>query len=234
MSQDDDRPQDGSRSPEHEDHPPAPDAGGSVLGGYPSEDPTGFFTAGSGGPAPEAAGGTPAAYPPAAPYPPASSSQDQAPTPVPLTKPTPAEPSPTPAGSPYEQPQPYGQPQSYGQQQPYGQGYGQSASYTTTPQPYAYGPPPLSPEAEKARSSAVLWTILNGVGIFFGNLFCIVGVILAAVAIGKARTDVPGARSLVTWSWILFAIGFAVGLLLAIASIVAFFALGASSLGSEF
>ena len=133
-----------------------------------------------------------------------------------------------PAGSPYEQPQ------SYGQQQPYGQGYGQSASYTTTPQPYAYGPPPLSPEAEKARSSAVLWTILNGVGIFFGNLFCIVGVILAAVAIGKARTDVPGARSLVTWSWILFAIGFAVGLLLAIASIVAFFALGASSLGSEF
>ena len=218
MSQDDDRPQDGSRSPEHEEYPTAPDTGGSVLGGYPSEDPT---------------GGTPAAYPPAAPYPPASY-QDQAPAPVPLTKPTPAEPSPTPAGSPYEQPQSYGQPQTYGQQQPYGQGYGQSASYTTTPQPYAYGPPPLSPEAEKTRSSAVLWTILNGIGIFFGNLFCIVGVILAAVAIGKARTDVPGARSLVKWSWILFAIGFAMGLLLVIASIVAFFALGASSLGSEF
>lgn len=117
----------------------------------------------------------------------------------------------------YQQPQ-YQQPgyQQPGYQQPaaapgsgavpYGQpGYGQSAEYTSTPQPYAYGPPPLSPEAEKVRSAAVLWTILNGVAIVVtANLFSIVGVILAAVAIGKARDDAPGARRLVRWSWILF------------------------------
>jgi hypothetical protein len=59
----------------------------------------------------------------------------------------------------------------------------------------------------------VLWTILNGVAIFFcGNLGAIAGVILAAVAIGRVRTDLPGARRFVKLSWIWFAIGFALGI----------------------
>ena len=193
MSENHDRPQDGSRPQDGDGSSQAPDQGGSVFGGY-------YPGATS---APDPSGQTPAAYPPAAPYPPADS-------------------SPAPAGSPY------------GQQQPYGQGYGQSASYTTTPQPYAYGPPPMSPEAEKVRSSAVLWTILNVVGFFFGNFLSVVGFALAAVAIGKARDDVQGARNLVKWSWILFAIGFAFWLLLVIGAFVFFILLGTAGAAGGF
>lgn len=112
---------------------------------------------------------------------------------------------------------PYGQPAYGGAPQPYGapsQGYGSSAGYTTTPQPYSYGPAPLSPQSEKVRGSAILWTILNGVSIFAcANLGGIIGVILAAIAIGKARDDVAGARRLVTWSWIAFIAGFVLWIL---------------------
>ncbi len=143
-----------------------------------------------------------------------------------------------PSGTPDPYPQAHGEQQAaspYGQQQPYGQGYGPSASYTTTPQPYAYGPPPLSPEGEKVRSSAILWTILNGVAIFLcANLLSIGGVALAAIAIGKTRDDVQGARNLVKWSWILFAIGFAFWLLIAIGYVVLFVVLGTASLSSGF
>jgi len=195
MSQNDDRPQDGSRPQDGDGTSQAPEETGSVLGGYSLDDPGAAS-------APEPSSQTPAAYPPAAPYPPADS-------------------SPVPAGSPYEQQQPpYGQQELYGQQQPYGRGYGQSAPYTTTPQPYAYGPPPRSPEAEKVRSSAVLWTILNVVGFFFGNVLSVGGIVLAAVAIGKTRDDVQGARNLVKWSWILFAIGFAFWLLVIVAFVL--------------
>lgn len=130
-----------------------------------------------------------------------------------------------------QQQQPYGQAygQTYGDQAsgqgygaPYGQpaegqGYGQSASYTSTPQPYSYGAGAMTPEAEKARSNAILWTILNGVAIFLcGNLLAIPGVILAAFGISKAGSDVDSSRNLTRWSWILFAAGFALWLLLII------------------
>jgi uncharacterized membrane protein len=151
--------------------------------------------------------------------------------------------------SPYgQQPSPYGQQpgtqqpyggEPYGQQvSPYGQqGYGSSAPYTSTPQPYAYGPPPLGPEAEKARSNAILWTILNGVSIFVcGNLLAIVGVILAAIAINKAREDVQGAKNLTRWSIILFVLGFALWLVLIVILLAFGFlgALGTAATGSGF
>jgi hypothetical protein len=73
----------------------------------------------------------------------------------------------------------------------------------------------------------VLWTILNGVAIFFcGNLGAIVGVILAAVAIGRVRTDLPGARRFVKWSWIWFVIGFAIGFLFWTIYVIGIVALG--------
>ncbi|MFC3687017.1 hypothetical protein [Aquipuribacter hungaricus] len=260
MSDHDDRPQDDAGASR------ASDSQDSVLGGFSWDDPGQTpASAGSGRAGSSAVGGdaTPAAYPPAAPYPPAqppaapsSSSSDDpygtgSPSRVPLTKPGASQPAPPSdasgyagspsAGSPYAAPeQGYGQPgvsHPYGQQQPYGQGYGQSAQYTSTPQPYAYGPPPLSPEAEKVRSSAILWTVLNGVAIFLcGNLLSIVGVILAAVAIGKTRDDVQGARSFVRWSWILLAVGFAFWLLLIIGYVVFIIVLGlgTAGLGSGF
>lgn len=252
MSDHDDRPQDDAGASR------ASDPQDSVLGGFSWDDPGhGPHPGGTDRAGSSAVGGdaTPAAYPPAAPYPPAqpssssSSSSDDpygtaSPSPVRLTKPDASQPAPDAsgyAGSPYAAPeQGYGQhgvSQPYGQQQPYGQGYGQSAQYTSTPQPYAYGPPPLSPEAEKVRSSAILWTVLNGVAIFLcGNLLSIVGVILAALAIGKTRDDVRGARSLVRWSWILLAVGLAFWLLLIIAYIVFIIVLGlgTAGLGSGF
>jgi hypothetical protein len=147
--------------------------------------------------------------------------------------------------------QPYGQPADpYGSSQPYGAP--PSSPYGTPPagsQPYGtaqpYGgyppayPPPglaLDPEQEKARSSAVLWTILNGVAIFLcGNLLAIGGVICAAIAIGKAREDVAASRNLTKWSWILFAVGFALGAIIAIAYVVFVFGvLGTSGAFTDF
>lgn len=134
------------------------------------------------------------------------------------------QPSSPPPGQPYGQAypqQPYGAP--YGQPAE-GSGYGQSSPYTATPQPYSYGAGgAMTPEAEKARSNAILWTILNGVAIFLcGNLLAIPGVILAAFGISKASSDVDSSRNLTRWSWILFAAGFALWVLL----ILGFVALG--------
>ncbi|WP_380165483.1 hypothetical protein [Jannaschia sp. R86511] len=201
---------------------PAPDAPAADAPAYgtaqasdtpPSSDEPSYGT--PYGATPEA----PAQYPPAAPYPPAGAQQD--PYGQGAYGPTGQAGQPGQGGEGYAAAgQAYGQP--YGQQPaPYAGGYGQSAPYTSTPQPYAYGPPPLSPEAEKVRSSAILWTVLNGISIFVCfNVFAIGGVICAAIGIGKARDDVQGARNLVKWSWILFAIGFALGLLLLIGYIV--------------
>ena len=198
---------------------------------------------------------TPAAYPPPAPYPPVGSTDDAAAAfgEQPTGRPEAAdeasygrsgygESGQTGYGETYGQgaQPPYGQPpatQPYGQQ-PYGQGgygqggYGTSAEYTSTRQPYAYGPPPLSPEGEKARSNAILWAVLNGIAIFFGNLLSIGGVVLALLAIGKARDDVDGARTLTRWSWILFAVGFALWLLLIIGALALFGLALAGSIGA--
>ena len=125
--------------------------------------------------------------------------------------------TPPPGQQPYSPPPSYEQ-QAYGQQQPYSaQPYGAYPSY---------GGPALDAEQEKVRSSAILWTILNGASIFLcGNLLAVAGVALAAVAIGKARTDVDGARGFVRWSWILFTLGFVFWILLLV-GLIAFVGLG--------
>ncbi|MGF1660934.1 MAG: hypothetical protein ACFCVG_00435 [Kineosporiaceae bacterium] len=143
-------------------------------------------------------------------------------------RPGPAQPAPP---QPYSQPG-YPQP-SYSHPTPPppaypAPGYGPPAGYGA-PAGYA-APPPLTPESEDVRGKAILWTILNGVAIFLcGNIGAIVGVILAAVAIGRARTDVPGARRFVKWSWISFVIGFAVGIVFWTIYFVAIVALGIAS-----
>lgn len=128
-----------------------------------------------------------------------------------------------PVSSPYGQ-QPYAQ-ESY-PQDPYPQDPSSQQPYAYPP-PYGYGAPQLDAEQEKVRSSAILWTVLNGGAIFLcANLLAIPGVILAGVAIAKARTDVEGARSFVKWSWILFTLGFVLAILL-VAGLIAFVGLGA-------
>ncbi len=130
------------------------------------------------------------------------------------------------AGEQYTPPvsSPYGQ-QPYAQE-PYPQDPSGQQAYAYPP-PHGYGAPQPDAEQEKVRSSAILWTVLNGGAIFLcANLLAIPGVILAAVAISKARTDVEGARSFVKWSWILFALGFVLAILFVV-GLIAFVGLGA-------
>ena len=127
------------------------------------------------------------------------------------------------SGQPPHTPPPTYEQQQYGQQ-PYGQQPYSAQPYGQQPSGYpsSYGAPGLDAEQEKVRSSAILWTILNGAAIFLcANLLAIPGVILAAVAIAKARSDVDGARGFVKWSWILFALGFVLAIL-AVVAVIAF------------
>ncbi|MFC4592125.1 hypothetical protein [Sphaerisporangium corydalis] len=87
---------------------------------------------------------------------------------------------------------PYGQP-GYGQQ-----GYGQ---------PYGYGPPygyPPRPPADSQRTHAIVALVISLVLAMscYVSLGGIAGAILAGIALGKADTDPPGARSLLKWCWI--------------------------------
>lgn len=160
-------------------------------GGYPAPPPPPY---GSAPPPPPPAYGSPP--PPASP---------PAPPPVPGGYPGPPQPYGT--SQPYGSAQPYGGPAPYGAAQP---GYGQQQSA----QPYgyqsSYSPVPLTAAQQSARSSAILWTILNGVSTLissFANLLCLAGTIVAAVAIGRASTDAEGSRRLTKISIWLFAIG---------------------------
>ena len=59
------------------------------------------------------------------------------------------------------------------------------------------------------------------------------GVILAALAIGRAREDVPAAGTR-RWSWILFVAGFAFWLLIIVGYVVFFIVLGTASMSGGF
>jgi hypothetical protein len=149
----------------------------------------------------------------------------------------------------YGQPQ-YGQPQygqsQYGQppaqpaqQQPMPGGYtGGYGGYTggpgggypggypaTQPQGYYGAPRPTSPEQSSTRTQGILALILNIVSVLFCcNLFGIVGAVLAGIALGRVDNDLPSARNLIKWSWILLGGGLALAVIGAILYF-AFFAL---------
>jgi hypothetical protein len=92
------------------------------------------------------------------------------------------------AGYPH---QPYGTP--YGEQAPPHYGYG-------------YGPPPKRDEGPQA--GAIVAIVLNFLSLTgCCNVFGLPGGILAVVALSRVRDRPDSARSLLTWSWVLFGAG---------------------------
>ncbi|MEV4106505.1 DUF4190 domain-containing protein [Nonomuraea sp. NPDC049695] len=98
------------------------------------------------------------------------------------------------SGYPY---QPYGAP--YGEQPPPQYGYG-----------YGYPPPPRN---EGPSANAIVSLVLNLLALVSCcNILGLPGAILAGLALGKARTEPQAARTMVIWSWVLFGVGFVLGI----------------------
>lgn len=130
-------------------------------------------------------------------------------------------PPPPPVGeSPFGQ-SPYGQP---GDPSP----YGQPAPYGAAGAPYgspgaAYGAPPPSyyqTQPSQQNTSALILTILSGVGVFACCAVTIIPLIFGIVALTKQTTDPVQSVKLTKWGWVSFAITAALGLFAMIALIV--------------
>ncbi len=148
--------------------------------------------------------------PPPAPYgqqPPAPYAQQPAPQPYGQQQP------PTPYGQ-QQPPRPYGQPQPYGQPEPAPQYTPQYGDYSQ--QSYAN-----NPEAP-ANTSAIVLTVVSGISLFVGNVLAIASLVLGIVALTKNTADHDGSRRLTKIGWIVFAVSWAVGILVVIGAIVLF------------
>lgn len=116
----------------------------------------------------------------------------------------------------------YGPPGGYG---PYGQPGG--SGYEQYDYRYGYGPPGV-PNTPIDNSSAIVALICNIVAtVMCCNVFCIGGIVTAAIAMGKTRTEPHSARKLVMWSWVI--LGIAVVLEIALIVILMFTADGESN-----
>ncbi|QXJ24105.1 hypothetical protein AGRA3207_005362 [Actinomadura graeca] len=115
---------------------------------------------------------------------------------------------------------PYGGSQGWG-----GGGYGPPPAdpYGQGPPPgygYGYGPPGV-PYAPAGNGSTIAALICNIVAIVLCcNIVAIPGVILAAIAMGRAQSDPYSARRLTMWSWVLFGASIVVAIIVMVAWIV--------------
>jgi hypothetical protein len=108
----------------------------------------------------------------------------------------------------YGQQQPQQQPPS-GWQDPYGS-YGQQPPQQQAPSgwqdPYGYGygyGPPGVPPGGGGNGSAVAALVVSIVEVVLcGGLFAVPGIVLAAIAMGRFKTDPVSARKLTVWAWI--------------------------------
>ncbi|MFI6482334.1 hypothetical protein ACIBH1_30690 [Nonomuraea sp. NPDC050663] len=100
-------------------------------------------------------------------------------------------------------------PQSgYSDYQPYGAPYGRQPPPTSG---HGHLPPAVQRTVENTRTQAIVALAVNFISVASCcNVFGLVGGILAWRALSKATTDLPGAKSLTKWSWIVFGTGFAI------------------------
>jgi hypothetical protein len=141
-----------------------------------------------------------------------------------------------PPGNPYaQQPQPQGQqqppPAPYGQQQPgqqypaYGQQYPASGQqYPAYGQQYpAYGQQTYATGTQtETNTSAIVLTVLSGISFFVGNILAIGSLILGIVALTRNTTDHDGSLRMTKIGWIVFAVTWAVAILVGLALIIVF------------
>lgn len=109
---------------------------------------------------------------------------------------------------PYGQPQPDAQPQSAPQYAPQYADYSQQ-SYATGPQ-------------APANVSAIVLTVVSGISILVFNILAIASLVLGIVSLTKNTTDHDGSRRLTKIGWIVFAVTWAVEILVIIGFIVLF------------
>lgn len=130
------------------------------------------------------------------------------------TTPPPAPGSEAPYGTP-PPPSPYPTQDQPTQGQPEGQygasPYGAPASPYGTPPPNYYQSGPA-----QSNTSALILTILSGIGMFTCCGVTIVGLILGIIALTKQATDPVQSAKLTKWGWI----AFGVGLVLAVLALV--------------
>jgi hypothetical protein len=90
-----------------------------------------------------------------------------------------------------------------GWQDPYGYGYG-------------YGPPGVPPGGASSGSAtgALVVSIIEVV--LCGGIFAVPGIVLAAMAMGRSKTDPESARKLTLWAWICACVAPVIGIALAI------------------
>lgn len=147
---------------------------------------------------------------------PAESAQPESGT-TPAADPSSTVPPPPPAGAPYGTPPPPSGGAPYPQQ---GQTpYGSAPSGNQNP-PYGTPPPAYYAQApSQSNTSALVLTILSGIGVFACCGVTIVSLILGIIAITKQSTDPEQSAKLAKWGWI----AFAVGLVLAVLGTIAYF-----------
>lgn len=203
MSDSTDRPTDGPIDPTA----PPEDAG------WPASEATAPAYGESTGPSQQPAYGQQPEYPPTA-YPQPEAYPPPAAYGPPPTYPPPAaygqqpasgQPPTYPPSAAYGQPPAYGQYPAYGQPQP---GYGQGP----------YGPPAPS------NGSAMVLTVLSGIGTVSCCLFLAPALIFGIVALTKQSNDPAGSAKVTRYGWI----AFGVAMVLAVLAVVAFFGFGAA------
>ncbi|MFC5748706.1 hypothetical protein [Actinomadura rugatobispora] len=97
---------------------------------------------------------------------------------------------------------------------PYGQGQGwndpNAAQHHQSPgYAYGYGPPGVPNTAGETSGSTIAALICNCVAVAMCcNLLTIPGIVTAAMAMSRARTDPASSRKLTTWSWGILVVAF--------------------------
>ena len=96
------------------------------------------------------------------------------------------------------------------------------------PPPGGYGVPPRHPEQSSLRTQGIVSLVLNILSVFTCcNIFGIAGAVLAGISLGKIDQDLPHAKNLIRWSWVLLGAGLALVVLAAVAYIALFAVSGA-------
>ncbi|HHU09628.1 MAG TPA: hypothetical protein GXZ60_06390 [Intrasporangiaceae bacterium] len=152
---------------------------------------------------------------------------------------TPPEPAPPPAPNPYaappassfppppssspdaapEPPSPYGTPPAFGAPPP--PPTGQSSPYGDPSVPYGTPPPAYyQTQAPQSNTSALVLTIISGIGVFACCAVTIIPLILGVVALAKQTTEPEQSAKFAKWGWISFAITIVLAILAVIAVIV--------------
>ena len=148
------------------------------------------------------------------------------PTPNPYAAPPASSFPPPPSNSPHgapEAPSPYGAPPAFGAPPT-----GHSSPYGDPSVPYGTPPPAYyQTQAPQSNTSALVLTIISGIGVFACCAVTIIPLVLGVIALAKQTTDPEQSANLTKWGWI----SFAATIVLAILAVIGFFALSTTGSG---